>query len=198
MRSARDFAVGGARPYYSPDRPRVADPDQRGRIAGYLSGGTQVGPVRAGHAWHTDGVWVWPSRFIREIRDRGLAPEPDFLRYMRRCDFTAATPVCDEHLQREVRAAALAGPPKRSEPVVVYFVRVEDDFPPDAPVSLLRRVRGGDGRFIDEALWRDLAWHPTHAFASHADEYDLREVTEAHAAAVIDRWCAKWHTEWHR
>jgi hypothetical protein len=194
MRKARDFAVGGVRPYHSPDRPRVADPGRRKRIAGYLAGGTPV----AG-AYRTDGVWVWPQRFVREITDHGLAPEVDMLDHMARYAYEADTPEHDADLEREARAAARAEPPRPSAAEIVYYVRVEDDdFPPDAPLSLLRRVCHPNGFAVDEALWRDLNWHPTHAFATHADEYDLREVTEAHAAMVLDRWCAKWHEEWRK
>ena len=193
MRSVRDFAVGGVRPYHSPDRPRVADPARRRRIASYLSGGIAIGDDL-----RTDGVWVWPTRFIDDIRLRGLAPEPDFVRDMQRQNFHAATPPHDEHLEREARAAARAGPPKLPRATVAYFVRVDDGFPPDSPLSLLRRVRADTSGNVDEALWRDFTWHPTHAFTSHADEYDLRRVTEAHAAAVMDNWCEKWHREWKR
>jgi hypothetical protein len=189
MRTARDFAVGGVRPYHGPERPRVADPARRRRIAGYLAGGTPVG-----RALRTDGVWVWPTRFVTDIRDHGLAPEIDFLRHMERCGFTPAAPEPDEHLEREARSAARAGPPRQPNRSVSYFVRVDDDYPPDAPLSLLRRVQHGS-QVVEEALWRDLTWHPTHTLSAHYDDYDLREVTEAHAAAVIDRWCAKWHEE---
>jgi len=191
MRSARDFAVGGIRPYHAPDRPRIADPVRRRLIEGYLAGGTPV----AKH-WRTDGVWVWPAKFIDDIRDRGLAPEPDFIRYMEQREFRAATPPRDEQLEREARTAARAGPPRRPAVVATYYVRVDDEFPPDAPLSLLRRLRRPDGKMAEEAVWRDLAWHPTHTFASHSGDYDLREVSEAHAAAVMDHWCAKWHAEW--
>jgi hypothetical protein len=196
MRSVRDFAVGGVRPYHGPDRPRVADPRRRRLIAGYLAGGTPVGST--GPRWRTDGVWVWPERFVDDIRERGLAPEPDFLRDMERREFRAPAPPPDEHLEREARSAARAGPPQIRPTVASYFVRVDEEFPPDAPLSLLRRVRTPNGDLADEALWRDLAWHPTHTFTVHAEDYDLREVTEAHAAGVMDRWCEKWHREWPR
>jgi len=191
MRSVRDFAVGGVRPYHSPDRPRVADPIRRRRIANFLSGGTAVG-----RDLRTDGVWVWPITFIDDIRLRGLAPEPDLLRDMERQDFHAATPPHDAHLEREARAAARAGPPKSPRMAVAYFVRVDEGFPPESPLSLLRRVSPDHGPGVDEALWRDLIWHPTNAFETHANDYDLRQVTEAHAAAVLDRWCDKWHRSW--
>jgi hypothetical protein len=188
MRRIRDYAVGGVRPYHSPDRPRIADPGRRRRIAKFLEGGTTAGP-----ALRTDGVWVWPTALAAEVVERGLGPEPEFLWHMESCDFTAATPRPGDELERAARSATTP----HAEPVVAeYFVRVDDGYPPDAPLSLLRRVRQPNGITADEALWRDLAWHPTHTFTAHADEYDLRAVTEAHAAEVMDRWCAKWHAEW--
>jgi hypothetical protein len=191
MRCARDFAVGGIRPYHTPERPRVADPERRRRIATYVAGGTSIGK-----ALRTDGVWVWPECFVGDIRDRGLAPERDFLWYMQSQGFRPTAPEHDEHLEREALAAARAGPPRFPVLAVAYFVRVDDEFPPHAPLSLLRRGHAPDGTITEDALWRDLNWHPTYTFTIHADDYDLREVSEAHAAAVLDYWCSKWHTEW--
>jgi hypothetical protein len=188
MRRVRDYAAEGVRPYHSPDRPRVADPIRRRRIANFLEGGTPVG-----HGLHTDGVWVWPAGFADEVLDRGLAPEPDLLRHMEGVDFTAACPPRDDDLEK---AAFEATAPPPAPVAVSYFVRVDDGYPPESPLSLLRRIHRPGHPVADEALWRDLAWHPTHTFTAHADEYDIREVTEAHAAEVMDRWCAKWHAEW--
>jgi hypothetical protein len=188
MRRARDYAVDGVRPYHSPDRPRVADPVRRRRIAGFLEGGTPVDRIL-----RTDGVWVWPAGFVADVIDRGLAPESELIGHMERSRFTASRPPRDDALDRAVREAVEL---TRVPMDVSYFVRVDDGFPPDSPLSLLRRVRRPGGETADEALWRDLAWHPTHTFSAHADEYDLREVSEAHAAAVMDHWCAKWHAEW--
>ncbi len=55
----------------------------------------------------------------------------DFLRYMERCAFLPATPEPDEQLEREARLATRAGPPRQPRRTVTYFVRVDDDYPPD-------------------------------------------------------------------
>jgi hypothetical protein len=189
-----DAAGGRGDAYYSPDRPRIADPDQRFRLAACLSEG-----VRVGAGYRTDGAWVWPDDAARLLLDRGIAPEPDFLEYMKMRGYRLAREVDDEDLRRAARLAHNPPPPKQPTFSAVYFVRVEEDYPLDAPLSLLRKVIERSGAQRDEALWRDLRWHPTHAFAVHAragtGEMDLREVPAEHASRVIDRWCAKWHAE---
>jgi hypothetical protein len=190
MRVARDFVVKVAgRAYITPERSRVADPARRARLASFLDGGTEVAP-----GYRTDGVWVWPDSFAEDVRGQGIAPEGDLVAYIESCGYLPARPGADERLVEVALAAVIAatGHPPRLE--VHYYVRVDDGYPPDAPLSLLRKVHRQDGRTADEAMWRDLRWHPTYAF-HHADEYDLREVTEQHAAEILDRWCAKWSTE---
>ena len=196
MRVARDFAVGGAPgapAHHAPERPRVADPGRRRRIADYLAGGTAIGH---GHGvLRTDGLWLWPERFVGEILDLGLAPEPDFLGHMRHCGFRAAAPEPGARLTEDALRAWRAGPPPGPRLLVTYFVRVDGDSTPQAPLSLLRRSVDPAGGVAEEALWRDLEWHPTQAFGVHKIDHDLREVTPAHAAGVLDRWCGRWHRE---
>lgn len=195
MRVARDYAVGGARPYHAPERPRVADPDRRRHIADYLTGGTTIGRGHGPDVLHTDGVWLWPERFVGEILDRGLAPEPDFVGQMHARSFRAPAPPPEARLTADALTAWRAGPPAEPRLLISYFVRVDEESTPDAPLSLLRRVVTPAGGMTEEALWRDLAWHPTNTFTSQRAEYDIREVGPAHAAGVLDLWCAKWHTE---
>ncbi|MEV4136853.1 hypothetical protein AB0J72_32350 [Dactylosporangium sp. NPDC049742] len=190
MRVARDYALGAV---MAPERPRVADPGLRRRIAGYLSGGATIG--RGQGVLHTDGVWVWPERFVAEVLDDGLAPEPDLLRHMVRQEYRAPEPEPGARLTDDALRAWRAGPPVAARPLITYFVRLDGETTPEAPLSLLRRVVDPAGQVAEEALWRDLAWHPTQAFGSHKIDYDIREVTPAHAAGVLDRWCAQWHRD---
>ena len=178
--------------YYSPDRPRIADPEQRLRLATCLSEG-----VRVSFGYRTDGAWVWLDGAARLLLDRGIAPEKDFIEYLQMRGYRLTREVPEEDLRRAARLARNPPSPRQPAFSAVYFVRVEHDFPPEAPLSLLRKVVERSGAQRDEALWKDLRWHPTHAFEIHArtGEMDLREVPPEHAARVMDRWCAKWHKE---
>jgi hypothetical protein len=198
MRVARDFAVAGAlgpRTYHAPERPRVADPGRRRRIADYLSGGTVIGRGQGPGVLHTDGLWLWPQRFVAEVLDHGLAPEQDFLGQMQRSDFRAPAPEPDARLTDDALTAWRSGPPPAPRVLITYFVRLDGDSTPEAPLSLLRRCVDPAGGVSEEALWRDLGWHPTQAFGAHKIDHDIREVTPAHAAGVLDRWCDQWHRE---
>lgn len=152
MRVARDFAVGGARGvdlFHAPERPRVANPDRRRRIADYLEGGTPTGS-----GLRTDGVWLWPERFVAQILDDGLAPEPDFLRDMARHDFRAPQPPPDARLRDAAAVAWRAGPPPLPRLLITYFVRVDDESSVRSPLSLLRRVVDPAGGDVNWSLQR--------------------------------------------
>ena len=184
MRVARQYAVPNA-----PERPRVADPQRRRLIAEFLAGGTPVGALL-----HTDGVWVWPDRFVEDVLDEGLAPEPDLLERMRLLNYRAPSPAQDDRLTAGALQAWRAGPPRGPRLLVTHFVRVDAQTSPDRPLSLLRRVVDPAGHVDEQAVWRDLAWHPTNAFNSQRFGDELLEVTPEQAAAVLDLWCADWHT----
>jgi hypothetical protein len=193
LRAARDFALECTTdtvPCFSPERPRIADPATRNRVAAYFAGGT---PVLNGY--RTDGLWLWPEAFGQDALEHGLGPEPDLLRHMQANHFQATAPAAGDDLRQVARAALLAGPPRRRKARIEYFVRVDEEYPPEAPLSLLRKVYGSEGRVDEEALWRDMRWHPTHTFVAHGEDYDLRPISERAAAEVMDRWCARWHQQ---
>ena len=188
MRVARLYVVPNA-----PERPRVADPERRRRIADYLAGGTAIGH---GHAvLHTDGLWLWPDRFVAEVLDDGLAPEPDLLTRMQAHSYRAPAPEPDDRLTDDALRAWRGGPPHDPRLLITYFVRVNDETTPERPLSLLRRTVNPSGGVTEEAVWRDLQWHPTNAFTSQRIDDELREVGSAQAAAVLDLWCTAWHAE---
>src|SRR6476620_9447332 len=127
MRVARDFVVGGARgsrTYHAPERPRVADPGRRRRIADYLAGGTAIGHGPA--VLHTDGLWLWPERFVSEVLDDGLAPEHDLLARMQAHAYRAPTPEPGARLTDDALLAWRVGPPREPRLLITYFVRVND------------------------------------------------------------------------
>jgi len=188
MRVARLYAAP-----HAPERPRVSDPERRRRIAEYLAGGTVIGHGPA--VLHTDGQWLWPERFVAEVLDEGLGPEAELLVRMHAHSYRPEAPEPGERLNDEALRAWRAGPPEEPRRLVTYFVRVGPDTTPERPLSLLRRTVDAAGGVTEEAVWRDLAWHPTNAFAAPRADDELREVSPAHAAAVLDRWCATWHRE---
>ncbi|WP_432835202.1 hypothetical protein [Dactylosporangium sp. CA-092794] len=190
MRVARLYSVPN-----TPDRPRVAGPERRHRIADYLAGGTTIGRGHGPAVLHTDGLWLWPERFVDEVLHEGLAPEPDLLASIHAHGFRAPAPAADDRLTEEALRAWRAGPPSEPRRLVTYFVRIDDETTPERPLSLLRRTVTPAGGVTDEAVWRDLAWHPTNAFISLRIDDELREIEPAQAAAVLDRWCASWHAE---
>ncbi|MFG2037344.1 hypothetical protein [Dactylosporangium sp. NPDC048998] len=179
----------------APERPRVADPERRRRIADYLAGGTTIGRGHGPSVLHTDGLWLWPERFVGEILESGLAPEPDLLARMHAHAYRAPAPAPGERLTDEALRAWRTGPPRDPRLLVTYFVRVDAETTAERPLSLLRRTVTPTGGVTEEAVWRDLAWHPTNAFVSQRIDDELREVEPARAAAVLDLWCAAWHAE---
>jgi hypothetical protein len=191
MRVARLFAAARN----APERPRVADPERRLRIADYLAGGTTIGHGHGPAVLHTDGLWLWPERFVDEILEHGLAPEADLLARMHAHSYRAPAPHPDERLVDDALRSWRGGPPRDPRLLVTYFVRVNDETTPERPLSLLRRTVTPSGGVTEEAVWRDLQWHPTKAFVSQRIDDELREVDPAQAAAVLDVWCEAWHAE---
>jgi hypothetical protein len=64
------------------------------------------------------------------------------------------------------------------------------------PASIIRRTRGEDDFPVDEALHRDLEWHPTeylYRYCMLGENYqDVVELTEEEVLTVISRWRRKW------
>ena len=91
---------------FAPDRPRVADPDERARIVGFLRGGTEILHVPATDldrvepangrvvpmATFTDGTWIWGAALRYYVETHGIAPEPDFLAHIVAHEYVAPTP----------------------------------------------------------------------------------------------------------
>ena len=85
---------------------RLTDPAERASVAGFLSGGLaimispdcdedQVDPKReptVPRGFATDGTWIWSFALGYYVQEHGVAPEADFLAYMRERDYTAAPP----------------------------------------------------------------------------------------------------------
>ena len=78
-------------------------------------------------------------------------------------------------------------------PKITYYARVTPVHDRADPAGLLRRIHT-EPIPTDEALQRDLKWHPTEAlyryWLGHTDN-DYVEITEEEANDIIDRWREK-------
>jgi hypothetical protein len=91
---------------FAPDHPRVADPDERARIARFLRGGkvilrvpgSDVDRIEPGRgrvvpvSTFTDGSWIWGDALRYYVETHGIAPEPDFLAHIVAHEYVAPTP----------------------------------------------------------------------------------------------------------
>jgi hypothetical protein len=76
-----------------------------------------------------------------------------------------------------------------------YYAVVSGSRTIQNPAGLARRRRLPSGGFEDEALQRDLTWRQTPAIVEwkrDAMDFDLVEISQAEAAALIDRFREKW------
>lgn len=81
---------------FAPDRARIDDPDERARIARFLSGGKVILHTVASDvdelapsngsvvpmSTHTDGTWIWSAALRYYVETHGIAPEPEFLAHI--------------------------------------------------------------------------------------------------------------------
>ena len=81
---------------------------------------------------------------------------------------------------------------------VTYYAVVSGSRTVHNPSGIARRRTLQTGGFEDEALSRDLTWAPTSAIVEwnrDAMDFDLVEISEADARAVIERFREKWSQE---
>jgi len=97
--------------------PRLAEPELRSRVAGYLAYAPIVdGGDRSG-ADRCDGVWVWPERLARSVLEAGVGPSHALLSHMAARQYHPPASVPGPTLADAARA--IAAPPPTLEQ---YFV----------------------------------------------------------------------------
>lgn len=108
MRVARlfDGRDGAGDWAFAPDHPRIADHDERARIADFLRGGKVILRVPGsdldrydrsnGHvvplSTLTDGTWIWGAALRYYVEKHGIAPEPDFLTHIAAHEYVTPKP----------------------------------------------------------------------------------------------------------
>jgi hypothetical protein len=176
-------------PYFAPDRPRVADPWERRRLARYLSDGGRLA-VRADSpavdplapdlgavvpiSYRTDGVWVWQEALAYYLREYGIGPEPDLLARIRQNDYWLPEIVPDELLREAVELVFAPDTDPVPPPTATYYA------------SGARRVEAAEGPVFEE-LDPDLRWRPV----SMLPAAGLREISQEQAAALLNERCAE-------
>jgi hypothetical protein len=81
---------------------------------------------------------------------------------------------------------------------VTYYAVISGDRTKSDPSGLVCRRRLHAGGFVDEALHRDLTWGHTSAIIEwkrDAMDFDLVEISEPEAQALIERFQEKWGTQ---
>jgi len=81
---------------------------------------------------------------------------------------------------------------------ITYYAVISGDRTPDDPSGLARRRHLQSGGFVDEALRGDLTWGHTSAIVEwkrDAMDFNLVEISEAEAEALVERFREKWGAE---
>jgi hypothetical protein len=94
------------KPFFNPDHEKLHDEAERSSVASFLRGGSiilrttgrdidwidqergQVVPL----SFRTDGQWIWSEGLAYYVEGYGIAPDDDFLRYVRGRNYIADTP----------------------------------------------------------------------------------------------------------
>ncbi len=193
-----DRMAGDGTPYFSPNRPRIAESARRERIATYLSRGRLVVRANSVHDpldpqaaalvplhMRTDGRWVWQEASAYYLRVRGIAPELALVCHIEAhgCRLPDEIP-----LDQLMAAATVAG--RGAEPVVgpgftYHLASGTPGQPTDAPLVRI----SPDGRQT-EVLTDSLRWSPFDELGSTGDlglrQLALVAITEAEASQVMD------------
>jgi hypothetical protein len=88
-------------------------------------------------------------------------------------------------------------PPPPGE--TIYYGLIDTIGSRENPASIIRRTRGEGDMPVDEALHRDLQWHPSEYLYRYwlgLGEYDdIIELSEDEVRLIMERWRRKWAAE---
>jgi hypothetical protein len=191
------------RPWFSPNRWRVPDPELRRALVSYLSGAPLViraqgyepdpldpqGRPRVPVSYRSDGTWVWQEASAYYLDRYGVAPQDALVEHIQRQGYTPPAEL-SAGAGAAAEQAALSGTPAEPQPTDCRYVMwIHERAPSGHPPNVLRRCRDAAGNDVDEALDAALRWSWTNLFARNArsGEYDLRPISEPEASALVDR-----------
>lgn len=208
-----DARAGSGRPYFSPDRPRLVDPEERSRVVGYLACGRLV--VHGGSpapdpldpaagavvpsGYRTDGVWVWPEALAYYARTRGVGPQAQLLQHVRAGHYLLPDGVPAQLVAEAVRVAAGPVTPD-PPPLPAVYVAVTRPTPTGEArlAHLLRRVPQPDGGLTDQLTMPGLDWRDTDLLwpgAPGVRELCFADISARRAGLLLDELCAREHAD---
>ena len=194
-----DHAQSNGRPYFSPSRLRIIEPERRERISDYLSRaplavrnlGRAPDPLTGDRhpvvplGYRTDGVWVWQEALVHYLRTRGIAPEFGLLAHIESSAYRLPEAIDPQAVARAAELVRRPPPARPRPPTPLYYTqRLAGDSGP-----LVRAPRRDI--FFTQVLEPDLRWRNSDALWRNArtGEHEYVEVSEEVAADIVDsRW----------
>jgi len=175
-----------------PRLPRLADPELRSRLVGYLGRGWIIRST-----YRTDGVWVWPESLAERMRVDGVGPSQAMLDHILSRDALVPARVAAENMAAAGEAideCALAGP----DPHGSVSYRATTAAGASAPTDLVRLTPPATvGTAVAGGSWLSpTGWWADQAPAGVSSQsLPTTELSEPAAADLADRLCQQWHDE---
>ena len=173
---------GGGPAGADPGGPRLADPELRSRVVGYLRRAPRTGTGLRG-----DGVWRWSEYLAERVRRTGGGLHPEFLEHCVRHGFLPPTVIAVQSPSPTDPAVAQPSCPD-ADGVRFYAAVVAGA---QAPTDLLRRQDPAG----EPVVWSWLGPNGWSTGAAPAAGVRLRELTSRDAAALADELCGRWHDQ---
>ncbi len=174
-----------------PEIPRLADPELRSRLIGFLGCGWISRP-----GCRTDGTWVWPESLAARVRMYGSGPRQELLDHIIAGGILIPTRVANEAM---LDAMSPDPQPQPVEAVGGQYFGVAAAGP-GVPTDLLR-VRGAaaegwapDGAWLTATGWRGENGGPLPAGTTR-HTVPTRELSAREAADLADQLSRDWFEE---
>jgi hypothetical protein len=154
-------------PFFTPDRVRVIDPDERAALLRYLNEaplvvrapGLELDPLDPGRGpavpvgYRSDGIWVWQEATVYYLAERWIAPEDDLLHHIEQRGYVPPAELSDEVAAAAADAAldlTRTRPPDTRR--VQYYLRTDGGHSVENPSGIYRIWTDPQGYEHEEAV----------------------------------------------
>jgi hypothetical protein len=141
--------------FISVRRKRIAAPDTRSRLYGYLATAPLATP-----GFRTDGYWVWPERLAEYVREYGIAPQEQLYQHLRQRYFLLPDDVGENALWEAAVASAAPAVPDPA-PDQHWSYHASYDGPDATATDLFRTATRPDGVAV-EYRYASGGWQRSH------------------------------------